>query len=319
MLDPLPIAHIWPKLDYTGERAVYETMHAYLQVVGQVCVDYLPWLNHGWHVALMVTPRGFRTYPLPIGAHEVEITFDCQSAEVIIVSSNGCRESFALIGQSVQEFLHDLNATLKTVRADAVVSGAPNEVDPAIRFADDDRPRTWHDETVQRLHRAFLCSDRVFRQFRTGFIGKSSPSHLFWGGFDLAITRFSGKTAPPHPGGFPNLSDNVTREAYSHEVISSGFWPGGGGLDEAAYYTYAYPSPENLPDMAITPKPAYWHAELGEFILPYAAVQSAENPEAMLRAFLLSSYEAAADTSGWERAALDRPMGIAGTPPDTTA
>ncbi|WP_420606322.1 DUF5996 family protein [Novosphingopyxis sp.] len=304
----------WPRLDYQSERPVYETVHAYCQVIGKLPVRSARWLNHSWHVALRVTPTGFRTHSLPSGGQEFELLFDCLEGEVSLLSSDGATGRFAVAGKTVAGFQQALDAILGHCGIDADISGAPNEVAEAVPFARDERERPWNADAVRRLHGAFRSADRVFRAFRTGFLGKSSPSHLFWGSFDLAVTRFSGRRAPPHPGGFPNLDDRVTREAYSHELISAGFWPGGGDVGEAAFYAYAYPTPDGLAGGAIRPEPGRWSAELGEFILPYAAVREAVDPDDALLSFLQSSYAAAADLAGWDRAALDTPLGKVGKP-----
>lgn len=304
----------WPELDYPGEKGVYETVHAYLQVIGKLPVRTIPWINHSWHVALLVAPRGFRSYPLPVRDRELEILFDCLIGEVRLASSSGEQTAFAVSGQSVAEFKRQLDQSLAHLGAPVDIDGAPNEVERAIPFHLDKQERAWDGEIVRRLHGAFLSADRVFRAFRTGFVGKSSPSHLFWGSFDLAVTRFSGRPAPIHPGGFPNLPDRVTREAYSHEVISAGFWPGGGGVEEAAFYAYGYPTPDGLGEARIAPGQAYWHGDLGEFVLPYAAVREAADSDGALFDFLQSTYAAAADLAGWDRAALDIPFGQVGHP-----
>lgn len=306
----------WPQLDYAADKAVIETCHAYLQVIGKLPTRARPWENHGWHLALRVVPRGFRAYPVVAGEHEAELLFDCLESEVVVESSDGFRGSMAITGQAVAEFHSGLRELLGKAGVATDVSGSPNEVDPAVPFAEDDRDRTWDTDTVRRIHSAFRSADRVFEHFRSGFVGKSSPSHLFWGSFDLAVTRFSGREAPIHPGGFPNLPDHVTREAYSHEVASAGFWLGGGGVDEAAFYTYGYPSPEGLGDADLTAPSAYWHAELGEFVLPYAAVREADDPDAALLDFLEQSYAAVADRAGWKRKELEIPRGEFGYPYD---
>ena len=202
-------------------------------------------------------------------------------------------------GQSVARFKNELVEALARLDSPAPLLGGPNEVVEAVPFSEDERPRKWDEDAIIALQGAFLRVDRVFNAFRAAYGGKSSPSHLFWGSMDLAVTRFSGRAAPKHPGGFPNLPDNVTREAYSHEVISAGFWPGGGGVDEAAFYAYAYPSPEGLADVAVRPDAAYWHGDLGEFVLPYAVVAGSPDPDAVLLDFLMSTFEAAAGLMDW--------------------
>lgn len=309
----------WPELDYAADKAVIETCHAYLQVIGKLPTRALPWCNHGWQLALRVVPRGFRTYPIVAGEHDAEVLFDCLASEVIVETSAGFRGSFAITGQTAAQFLADFEALLREAGVDTDVSGAPNEVDLAVPFAEDTRERSWDTETIRHIHAAFRSADRVFEHFRSGFVGKSSPSHLFWGSFDLAVTRFSGREAPLHPGGFPNLPDRVTREAYSHEVASAGFWLGGGGVDEAAFYAYGSPSPDGLGDATISTSQAYWHSELGEFVLPYSAVRKACDPDALLLDFLEQTYAAVANLGQWEREDLELPSVAFGKPYDIEA
>lgn len=306
----------WPELDYAADRPVIDSLHAYLQLIGKLPTRGAPWINHGWHAALRVVPRGFRTYPVPLAQGEGEPLLDCLDGCIRLETSLGVVRTIAVRGRSVADVYSRLAAALSEVGCPIQVSGAPNEVDPAMPFAEDHRERHWDDETARRIHRAFAAADRAFEQFRSGFVGKSSPSHLFWGSFDLAVTRFSGRRAPLHPGGIPNLPDRVTREAYSHEVASAGFWLGGNGVDEAAFYAYGYPSPPGLAEHPIEPEAAYWHAQLGEFVLPYAAVRAAPDPEAAVLAFMQSGYEAVADELNWDRAALEIPRGRLGRPYD---
>ena len=306
----------WPELDYSADRAVIETLHAYLQVVGKLPTRALPWCNHSWHLALRVVPRGFRTYPVEMAGGEAELIVDCLSGAVALETSQGFVDGFEITGQPVARFNGQLTELLRAGGVNTSVSGAPNEVEDAVPFDQDSDPRDWDDAVIARCHRALSDANRVFERYRTGFVGKSSPSHLFWGSLDLAVTRFSGRTAPLHPGGFPNLPDDVTREAYSHEVASAGFWLGGGGVDEAAFYAYGYPVPDGLNDANVTPDAAYWHMDLGEFVLPYARVRESADPEAMLIQFLQSTYDAIADNAGWDRAALEIPIGAFGEPYD---
>lgn len=225
----------WPKLDFEADRPVIESLHAYLQVVGKLPTRALPWCNHSWHLALRVVPRGFRSYPVFFPRGEAEVLFDCLDSTVAVETSTGFADGFEVAGQTVARFHEQLAELLKRAGIQTDISGAPNEVEEAVPFAQDMGEREWDISVLGRIHRAFSDANRVFETFRTGFVGKSSPSHLFWGSFDLAVTRFSGREAPLHPGGFPNLPDRVTREAYSHEVASAGFWLGGGGVDEAAF------------------------------------------------------------------------------------
>ena len=306
----------WPELDYAADRPVIETLHAYLQVIGKLPTRALPWCNHGWQLAMRVVPRGFRTYPVEIADGEAEVLLDCLTGRIVVQTSAGGEATIALTGQSVAALHAELADVLRAHDCHTSIAGAPNEVDPAVPFAEDHAGRSWDGDTVRRIHRAFADANRVFEGFRTGFVGKASPSHLFWGSFDLAVTRFSGRPAPLHPGGIPTLPDRVTREAYSHEVASAGFWLGGGGIEEAAFYAYGYPVPDGLAEAKIAPKEAAWNAELGEFVLTYAVVRAAEEPEALLMRFLESSYAAVADAAGWDRAAMEIPFGQRGQPYD---
>ncbi len=309
----------WPELDYAADRPVIESLHAYLQVFGKLPTRALPWCNHSWHLALRVVPRGFRTYPVEMKSGEAELVFDCLSSAVAVETSTGFVGGFEVDGQSVARFHAQLADLLSAAGVETDISGAPNEVEDAVPFTDDVSDRAWDQATILRLHRALSDANRVFEQFRTGFVGKSSPSHLFWGSLDLAVTRFSGRRAPLHPGGFANLPDRVTREAYSHEVASAGFWFGGGGVEEAAFYAYGYPTPDALGDRSISPEAAYWHSNLGEFVLSYAAVREAEDPESALMAFLGSTYAAVADAGAWDRQDLEIPRGAFGKPYDVEA
>ena len=309
----------WPALDYAADRPVIEALHAYLQLIGKLPTRGLPWTNHGWHAALRVVPRGFRTYPVPLSQGEGELLLDCLEGCIRLETSLGVVRTIPLRRRSVAHVFADVASALKEVGCPITVAGAPNEVDPAVPFSDDHRERHWDDDTARRIHRAFASANRVFEEFRSGFVGKASPSHLFWGSFDLAVTRFSGREAPLHPGGIPHLPDRITREAYSHEVASSGFWLGGNGIEEAAFYAYGYPSPAGLASRPIAPEQAGWDAALGEFILPYAAVRGTADPEATLGIFLQSAYEAVAMELGWDRAAIEIPFGTHGRPYDVAA
>lgn len=309
----------WPELDYAADRPVVEALHAYLQLIGKLPTRGLAWVNHGWHAALRVVPRGFRTYPVPLAQGEGELLLDCLDGCIRLETSLGVVQTIDVRQRSVADVYTRLAAALGEVGCPIQVAGAPNEVADAVPFAEDRRERRWEAGTVRRIHRAFSEANRVFESFRTGFVGKASPSHLFWGSFDLAVSRFSGRDAPLHPGGIPNLPDRVTREAYSHEVASAGFWLGGNGIEEAAFYAYGYPSPASLTSRPIAPEAAHWHAQLGEFVLPYAAVRSAADPDAALLSFLQSGYEAVADALDWDRAALEIPLGKFGRPYDVAA
>lgn len=309
----------WPALDYEAEKSVYATVHAYLQVIGKLPTRALPWCNHSWHLAMVVAPTGFRTYPVETPAGLAEILFDCVAPRVVLTTSDGRERTMAVTGQSVAAFHAELTALLRDAGIETSIAGGPNEVENAVPFAEDTAARDTDADTIRRLHRAFSDAARVLFQFRTGFVGKSSPVHLFWGSFDLAVTRFSGRKAPLHPGGFPNLPDAVTREAYSHEVASFGFWPGGGGVEEGAFYAYGYPAPAGLGDASVEPDAASWNGSLGEYILPYSAVRRADDPDATLLRFLESSYREIAGRGDWPRDGLEIPSGRFGKPYDVTA
>ena len=289
----------WPRLDYTADRATIETLHLLLQLIGKLPLRLHPWLNHGWHAALRLTPRGAMTRSLPAGDRQFAVELDILDGALRVACDDGSQSTLAISGKTIAEVHRDLAALLVKLGLPSPLRGGPNEIPDPIPFAKDNRPREWDGDAAQRLHAAFLSADRVFNAFRSLYRGKSSPSHLFWGSFDLAVTRFSGRGAPLHPGGVPGLPDPVTREAYSHEVISAGFWPGGNGFDEAAFYAYAYPTPVALAVKPVLPPGAFWHRELREFVLPYAAVREASNPDAELEQFLHSTFDAAATLLKW--------------------
>ncbi len=289
----------WPRLDYAADKGTIETLHLLLQLIGKLPVRLHPWINHGWHVALRVTPRGARTRSLPAGERHFTVELDFLDGAIRVECDNGSQSAFMVGGKSIAEVHAELSALLTEMDLPAPLYGAPNELPDPVPFTEDTRAREWDADAAQRLHGALLCADKGFTAFRSLYRGKSSPSHLFWGSFDLAVTRFSGRRAPPHPGGIPHLPDAVTREAYSHEVISAGFWAGGNGFDEAAFYAYAYPTPEGLAERPVLPAGAFWHPDLREFLLPYAKVREAADPDAELQRFLQSSFEAAAVLLDW--------------------
>ena len=291
----------WPVLDYAAWRDTATTLQLWSQVVGKVSVALAPWLNHGWHVALHVDAHGYGTGPLPTPDGVVEIGFDFVRQRLVLRSSEGPDRGFALEPMPVAAFYRKLLDELAAADVAVRIVPVPNEVPDPIPFPEDRTHRTYDPAAAHAFWRALLQVDRVFRRFRTSFLGKASPVHLWWGSFDHAVTRFSGRAAPPHPGGVPGLPDAITREAYSHEVSSAGFWPGSASWPEAAFYSYAYPSPPGFETARIEPAEARWVAALGEWILPYEAVRSAADPEAMLMRFLESTYRAAATLGGWDR------------------
>jgi hypothetical protein len=252
----------WPRLDYLAERGTYEAMHMALQLIGKLPTRLLPWENHGWHVALRVTPRGFVTRSVPGGGRHFIAELDVPDAVIRIACDEGSTHDVPVAGRTVSAIHTDLRIALEEMGLPAPLWGGPNEMPDPMPFAADDRPREWDGDAALRLHRAFVLAAGVLDRFRARYRGKCSPVHLFWGSFDLAVTRFSGRPAPVHPGGIPHLPDVVTREAYSHEVISAGFWPGGNGVDEAAFYAYAYPTPPGLAGSRIGPAGAGWNLSL---------------------------------------------------------
>jgi len=295
----------WPELPTAAWRETYETLHLWTQIVGKVRLARTPWLNHSWHVALYVTARGLTTSPIPDGVRTFQIDFDLIEHVLRISTSDGARRQLALAGQSVASFYSAVMADLAELGIDITIDEMPNELPEPIRFSQDNRHASYDPAAVRRFFQMLANADRVFKQFRTGFLGKASPVHFFWGSFDLAVTRFSGRRAPRHPGGVPHLSDDVACEAYSHEVSSAGFWPGSGAIDYPAFYSYAYPEPAGFRATKVRPEAAFFSEALGEFILPYDAVRIAAQPDQALLEFLQSTYEAAANAAKWDRAALE--------------
>ena len=299
-------AEAWTALPLEAWRDTSETLHLWLQIVGKVRLAHTPWINHSWHATLYVTPRGLTTSSIAHGERSFEITFDFVQHRVTIDVSDGRSTHIALEPRTVAAFYAKLMAALDSLGLAVKIHARPNEVDAAIPFAQDEVHRAYDPEYANRYWRALVQVDRVFKVFRARFIGKCSPVHLFWGAPDLAVTRFSGRTAPRHPGGVPNLPDWVAREAYSHEVASCGFWAGSGPIPYPAFYAYAYPEPAGYKEARVEPTQAFYSKELSEFVLPYDAVRLAASPDAVLLAFLESTYDAAARLGDWDRAALER-------------
>jgi hypothetical protein len=304
---------IWPELSEAKDGPTIATLHLFSQIAGKVAIALLPWRNHGWHATLRLHPRGFRTEPLHGPNGTFELGFDLVDHIFTLADGAGERR-IALDGTSVAGFFADAMRLLAEGGHRVAIHGAPNEVDPAIPFREDKATRAYDRDSARRLLGALLQADRVLREFRSSFLGKASPVHFFWGSFDLAVTRFSGRKAPLHPGGVPNLPDDVTREAYSHEVSSAGFWPGGANGGSPLFYSYAYPSPEGFAEAKVAPGAARWDKDLGEFVLDYQSVRTADDPDAAVLAFLQSTYDAAADLAGWDRSALDCAPGVPGKP-----
>lgn len=295
----------WPALPYPRWAGTCTALHLWTQIVGKVRLRCSPWINHSWHATLYVSPRGLRTGPMHRDGRMFEITFDFIGHRLAIQVSDGGEGGFELQTMAVAEFYDRLQSELARLGLTIAIHHKPNEVERAVPFPQDLESRPYDGAAAHRFWLALIRIERVFTQFRSQFLGKCSPVHLFWGSFDLAVTRFSGRTAPTHPGGIPNLPDAVTREAYSHEVSSAGFWPGGPARPEALFYAYAYPAPQGFAEAAVAPAPADYDDTLGEFVLPYDAVREARDPDAMLLEFLQSTYAAAADLGGWPRSALE--------------
>ncbi|HLS67806.1 MAG TPA: DUF5996 family protein [Kiloniellales bacterium] len=300
----------WPDIPYKPWRETCSALHLYSQILGKYRIARTPWVNHSWHATLYVTARGFTTSLVEDAAGGIEIQLDLLEHAVSGAGSDGKTARFELAPMSVADFHARFVELLRELGATAEFHGRPNEVADPIPFVEDRAERPYDAEAVSRFFHACLAAERVFQRFRTSFLGKVSPVHLFWGSFDLAVTRFSGRPAPLHPGGVPALPDEVTREAYSHEVSSAGFWPGSEALEFPAFYSYAYPTPPGFSKGAVAPDAAYFDEGLGEFLLPYEAVRRAQDPEATLLTFLESSYRAAADLGGWDRAALECAPGV---------
>lgn len=294
----------WPKLDYLSWRDTCSALHLYLQIAGKYRLAHTPWLNHSWNATFYVTPVGLASSPIPDGPG-IEILFDFLDHKVVGVCGDGGRASFALEPMTVATFHRRFLELISQLGGDPTFHGSPNEVPDPVPFAEDDRDRPYDRDAIQRYHQALIAVDKVYNRFRTSFLGKSSPVHLFWGALDLAVTRFSGRRAPLHPAGIPALPDDVAQEAYDREVSSAGFWPGGGGVDYPVFYAYAYPTPNGYRAAEVQPDAAFWHDGLSEFVLPYDAVESAADPDEALMSFLVSTYEAAADLGGWDRNLLE--------------
>ncbi|MBB6091689.1 hypothetical protein HNQ60_000535 [Povalibacter uvarum] len=300
----------WPDIPFEPWRDTCSALHLYAQLIGKYRLARTPWVNYSWHATFYVSARGLTTSLVPDGSGGVEISFDLLEHLVTGASADGRSAQFSLKPMSVATFHARFVELLQSLGATPEDFGQPNEVPHPIRFTEDHVERPYDAAAVTRYFQALVAVDRVFKRFRTSFLGKVSPVHLFWGSFDLAVTRFSGRTAPLHPGGVPALPDSVTREAYSHEVSSAGFWPGGNGVDSAAFYSYAYPKPDGFETARPSPSAAYFDEKLGEFLLPYEAVRRSSDPEATLMEFLESTYRIAADLGNWDRAVLECSVGV---------
>jgi len=299
-------AEPWPSLPLEAWSETYATWHLWSQIVGKVRLAQTPWLNHAWHATLYVTARGLTTSPIPHGSRTFEIGFDFVDHRLTVQISDGGTGGFALEPMTVATFYARLLQELGRLGVPVQIHRTPNEVPDPIPFDLDDTHRAYDREYAGRFWRILVQADRVFKAFRARFGGKCSPVHFFWGAPDLAVTRFSGRAAPEHPGGVPNLPDWVTRDAYSHEVSSAGFWAGAGPIPYPVFYSYAYPEPAGFAAAAIRPREAFYSPDFHEFVLAYDVVRQAESPDDTLLEFLQTTYEAAAGLGGWDRAALER-------------
>ena len=301
-------ATTWPALPYPAWRDTAATLHLWTQIVGKVRLALTPWVNHSWQVPLYVTAHGLGTSPIPSGSGIFEMEFDFIAHRLVVRASWDVEHTIALEPQTVGDFHRRVMELLHEMGIRVRIGDMPNEIPNPIAFSRDGLHASYDSGAAHAFWRALVQADRLFKLFRSGFLGKVSPVHFFWGSFDLAVTRFSGRPAPLHPGGVPSLPDAVTREAYSHEVSSAGFWPGNDGFPQAAFYSYAYPQPEGFHDAPVPPG-AYFEPSLGEFILPYDSVRAAVDPDALVLDFLSATYTAAAERGHWDRDALECELG----------
>ncbi|HEY8299500.1 MAG TPA: DUF5996 family protein [Methyloceanibacter sp.] len=306
----------WPELPYAAWKDTCATLQLWTQIVGKIRLVQTPWLNHSWHVVLYVTPRGLTTAAIPYGDRSFQLDFDFLDHVLRISTSDGGKQAVGLYPRSVADFYANVMRALSELGFDVRINELPNEIPDAIRFSEDQVHASYDRDFAQAFWSILLQSARVLERFRTSFIGKCSPVHFFWGSFDLAVTRFTGRRAPKFSGAgsVPNMPEAVVLDAYSHEVSSAGFWPGGQGIDYPAFYSYAAPSPEGFAAAKVRPADAAWNPGLNQFLLPYEAVRTAGDPEQTLMEFLISTYEAAATLGKWDRAALECPLGVPDVP-----
>jgi hypothetical protein len=301
----------WPSLSLAEWQDSLDALHRWVQIVGKTRLALAPPVNHWWHVTLYLTSRGLTTSPMPYDGRIVEIELDFIDHNLLVRTNQGETRAMALAPRTVADFYQEYTGLLGALGLRPRIWPVPTEMPDTLPFTKDQQHRSYDPEYVRRCWTILSQADRVIQSFRGRFIGKCSPVHFFWGGFDLACTRFSGRRAPPHPGGIPNLPDRIAREAYSHECISAGWWPGsrGGPVAEPAFYSYIYPEPAGYGQVQVRPADAYYDPDLREFVLPYEAVRMAERPDEVLLQFLQSTYEAGANLGGWDRPALERAGG----------
>ena len=295
----------WPTLNFDEYGDTITTVQLWAQIVGKIRLSQSSWTNHSWHVTLYINSRGLTTGAIPYTDGNFEIVFDFIDHQLLISNTQGDNQSFDLAANSVADFYHKLTTALKIMNVNVTLYAKPNEVDPAIPFAEDNSHCTYQPSAMNNLWQALVRINNTFHVFRARFTGKCSPVHLFWGAFDLAVTRFSGRRAPVYSGGVPNMPDLVMQEAYSHEVSSCGFWPGSKDSPQAIFYAYCYPTPSAFGKCTVQPDAAFYSGEMGEFLLPYHTVQQSVQPEEILLKFLQSTYEAAANTANWDGSNLE--------------
>ena len=296
----------WPELHFSAIQETLETLHQWIQIVGKVRLRTMPWQNHSWHVPLYISSSGFSTNAIPYEGRIFQVDFDFKKHRLIIECSNAGRAEMDLYPRTVADFYREFFEQLQSLGIHVKIHGRPNEIEPAIPFVENTTNKSYDSPAVEAIWKAFLKANEVFNQFRSDFIGKASPVHLFWGAFDLAVTRFSGNDAPLHQGGMPNMPLDVMQEAYSKEVSSAGFWPGSKDFPFPVFYAYAYPSPPEFGKQKVQPDQAFWSEDMGEFFLKYEDVQKSIYPEEVLLSFLQSTYETAVNTSQWNRSKLER-------------
>jgi hypothetical protein len=306
----------WPDLSRLNLQPTIGALHLWSQIVGKIRLMTVPWTNHSWHVPLYLSVYGLSTGLIVLGDRGFTIGFDLLADELTIRDTDGRHAELPLRGQSVADFYEATMVTVRSFGVDIRVDAMPCEIPSAVRFDADREVRPYDGHVARTYWRALLQVQRVFHLFRTRFVGKCSPIHLFWGSFDLALTRFSGRPAPRHPGGAPHMRDSVARDAYSQEVSSAGFWPGSGHIAAPCFYSYAYPTPDGFAAKEVRPGAAFFDARFGEFLLEYDAVRASPNPEKTLLSFLQSTYEAAATLALWNRELLESPSGAIGFPPE---
>jgi hypothetical protein len=298
-------AAAWPELAYANWHETLKTIHQWTQIIGKIRLKAMPWQNHSWHTTLYISSRGFSTGSMPYKNGIFEIEFDFESHELVIISTFNAPRKIKLENKTVADFYNEVFQELKAIDINISIHGRPNELEHNTPFKDNTTNKTYDEKAMVDYWQAAVSIHNTFSKFRSQFIGKCSPVHLFWGGFDIAVTRFSGRPAPLHPGGAPNMPLDVMQEAYSQEVSSCGFWPGGDSFPEPIFYAYCYPTPEAFSEFKVAPKEAFWSKELGEFMLKYDDVRKADDPEAYLLSFLNTTYEAAAVIGNWDRDQLE--------------